>query len=174
MLVIADTSPLNYLILIDAVELLPRLYKQIILPQAAWEELKDPGAPLAVSTWANALPSWVDLRTAPHVHDAERDLASLGDGEREAILLAELYRHQTEVLLLLDEELARKQAARRHLTTTGTLGILRSAAAHGWIDLPEFFRRLRQTNFRASDELLRRLLDEDAQRKQSGTSREGE
>jgi predicted nucleic acid-binding protein len=31
MLVIADTSPLNYLILVDAIELLPRLYPQIIL-----------------------------------------------------------------------------------------------------------------------------------------------
>jgi predicted nucleic acid-binding protein len=34
-LVIADTSPLNYLILIDAVELLPPLYERIVLPDAA-------------------------------------------------------------------------------------------------------------------------------------------
>ena len=29
MLVMADTSPLNYLILIDAVDLLPRLYQRV-------------------------------------------------------------------------------------------------------------------------------------------------
>ena len=30
--VVADTSPLNYLILIEAIDLLPRLYKNIIIP----------------------------------------------------------------------------------------------------------------------------------------------
>src|SRR5690349_9518745 len=101
MLVIADTSPLNYLILIDAVELLPRLYRQIILPQAAWEELQQPGAPAAVSRWANTLPFWVEIRKPPTVASIDPDLASLGNGEREAIILAELYRKETQVLLLL-------------------------------------------------------------------------
>jgi predicted nucleic acid-binding protein len=165
MLVIADTSPLNYLILIDAVELLPRLYRQVILPQAAWEELMHPGAPAAVSAWANALPLWAEIRKVPTDLHSDPRLAALGNGEREAIALAELYQSETEVLLLLDEELARKEAAARRLLATGTLGVLKSAAAQGWIDLAQSFVRLRQTNFRVSDLLLRQLLDEDARRK---------
>ena len=54
MLVIADTSPLNYLILIDAVDLLPRLYQRVVLPQAAWDELKHFLAPASVSELADA------------------------------------------------------------------------------------------------------------------------
>lgn len=84
MLVIASTSPLNYLILIDAVELLPRLYGRIILPAAAWKEFKHPGAPEAVSVWANALPTWVEVRSASNP-SGDAGLTALGDGEREAI-----------------------------------------------------------------------------------------
>ncbi len=159
MLVIADTSPLNYLILIDAADLLPRLYQRVVLPQAAWEELKHPCAPAAVSRWTDSLPAWIEIRQAPYAAYADPSLESLGNGEREAIALAEVYRTDTEVLLLLDEEAARKQAVARSLAITGTLGILRSAAAQGWIDLAQAFERLRQTNFRVSERLLQELLD---------------
>jgi len=77
--------------------------------------------------------------------------------------LAELYQKETAVLLLLDEEAARQQAAARQIAATGTLGVLKSAAAYGWIDLVQAFGRL-QTNFRVSTKLLQELLDEDAQR----------
>lgn len=160
MLVIADTTPLNYLILIDAVSLLPRLFQRVVLPQAALDELRHPAAPPAVSTWAHALPSWVEVRQAPASAESDPALAFLVGGEREAIALAELYRSETVVPLLLDAEAARKQAASRQLASSGTLGVLRSAARQGWIDLAHAFDRLRPTNFRVSEELLRRLLQE--------------
>ena len=165
MLVIADTSPLNYLILIDAVDLLPRLYQRVVLPQAAWDELTHPYAPATVSKWANSLPRWIEIQHAPSSANSDSTLASLGSGEREAIALAELYRSQTEVLLLLDENAARKQAAARQLAVTGTLGVVKAAAEQGWIDLAQAFARLRQTNFRVSQELLQHLLDKSARRK---------
>jgi predicted nucleic acid-binding protein len=34
MIVIADTTPLNYLILIDLTQILPTLFKLVIIPQA--------------------------------------------------------------------------------------------------------------------------------------------
>jgi predicted nucleic acid-binding protein len=40
----------------------------------------------------------------------------------------------------------------------GTLRVLADAAEHGFADLRVAFDRLRRTNFRASDELLNRLL----------------
>jgi predicted nucleic acid-binding protein len=55
--VVADTSPLNYLILIDAVELLPRLYGNIVIPTEVLDELLAHGAPQRVSEWANQLRS---------------------------------------------------------------------------------------------------------------------
>jgi predicted nucleic acid-binding protein len=46
--VVADTSPLNYLVQIDEAELLPKLYGTVIIPGEVYEELNHPGAPLAV------------------------------------------------------------------------------------------------------------------------------
>jgi predicted nucleic acid-binding protein len=161
-LVIADTSPLNYLILIDGADLLPRLYGRVILPVAACEELQHPDAPVAVGQWARQLPSWIELREAPA--SADPRLAALGKGERAAIVLAELYAPEPGVLLLVDEEAARKEAALRHIAATGTLGVLKSAAAQGWINLGEAFDSLRRTNFRVSAALLQQLLDDDARR----------
>jgi predicted nucleic acid-binding protein len=111
MLVIADTSPLNYLILIDALELLPRLYPQVILPRGAWQELQHADAPAPVKHWAQALPDWIEVREAPVPIDL--GLETLGKGEQEAIALAELYRSESPVLLLLDERAAREHAAAR-------------------------------------------------------------
>ena len=44
MIIIADTSPLNYLILIGAVDLLPALYKTIHIGQSCVSELLALGA----------------------------------------------------------------------------------------------------------------------------------
>lgn len=162
MLVIADTSPLNYLILIEAVHFLPRLYGRVVLPQAAWQELQHTDAPAAVAQWARSLPEWIDIREAPASEDP--DLEALGKGEKEALVLAELYRQHSPVLLLLDEQAAREHAAVRQLAAIGTLGILKAAAARGWINLAEAFGRLRQTNFRVSGILLESLLADEAAR----------
>ena len=45
MIVGADTGPLNYLTLIDAVEVLPKLYGRILIPPSVRDELEDPRAP---------------------------------------------------------------------------------------------------------------------------------
>jgi predicted nucleic acid-binding protein len=39
MIVIADTTPLNYLVLIDQPHLLPQLYGRVLIPQAVYDEL---------------------------------------------------------------------------------------------------------------------------------------
>lgn len=45
MIVVADTSPINYLILIRQINLLQQLYAQILIPSAVLKELKHPAAP---------------------------------------------------------------------------------------------------------------------------------
>jgi predicted nucleic acid-binding protein len=47
----------------------------------------------------------------------------------------------------------------------GTLRVLADAAEHGLADLPTAFDRLRQTNFRVSEALLKTLLARDAARR---------
>ena len=51
MVIIADTSPLNYLLLIDEVDILPKLYSHIVIPEAVFAELQRPKAPVSVLEW---------------------------------------------------------------------------------------------------------------------------
>jgi len=44
MIIVADTSPINYLVLIKEIEVLPRLYGKIVIPEAVREELLRPVA----------------------------------------------------------------------------------------------------------------------------------
>jgi predicted nucleic acid-binding protein len=52
MVVVADTSPINYLVLIGQIDLLIRLYTRILIPPAVLAELKNPLAPKPVRDWA--------------------------------------------------------------------------------------------------------------------------
>ncbi|MGA2599574.1 MAG: hypothetical protein ABSH09_21580 [Bryobacteraceae bacterium] len=48
MVVVADTSPINYLVPIAQIDLLHRLYTRILIPPAVLAELKHPAAPRPV------------------------------------------------------------------------------------------------------------------------------
>lgn len=157
---VADTAPLNYLILIEAVGILPRLFASVLIPPAVKKELSHGNAPDAVSTWIASAPSWlkvVNLRTS-----VAPALSYLDVGEAEAITLA-LERPGT--LLLMDDRHGALEARKQGLEVVGTLAVLDRAAARGWIDLQEMFRRLRDSTFRSPLRLMARMLEEDALRK---------
>ena len=60
--VIADSSPLNYLTLIGSVDVLHGLYGTVIVPQQVISELIDPAASADVRRWASNLPIWIERR----------------------------------------------------------------------------------------------------------------
>lgn len=64
MIVIADTSPLNYLVLIGEIEVLPKLYREVRIPRAVYRELGHEGTPVAVRAWAQAIPDWLVIEDA--------------------------------------------------------------------------------------------------------------
>jgi predicted nucleic acid-binding protein len=161
MIVIADTSPLNYLVLIGEAEILRRLYGRVVIPESVFRELQHPETPATVSDWIARRPWWLEIERTTIPPD--QALRLLGEGEREAIALAQ--QHGPDVLLLMDEGRGRREAQRRNLRITGTLGVLNDGAARGWVDLPSAIERLRQTTFRASPSLLQSLLDRDSKRK---------
>ncbi len=55
MIVVADTAPLNYLILIEQVDLLRVLYGEVFIPEAVWHELSAPAAPASVAQWVSGI-----------------------------------------------------------------------------------------------------------------------
>ncbi len=53
-LVVADTSPVFYLLSIGHIDLLPRLFGKIFVPDAVHKELCHPAAPTLVREWVAA------------------------------------------------------------------------------------------------------------------------
>lgn len=153
MIVVSDTSPICYLVLIEAIDLLPQLYGQVIIPQAVCSELGASGAPPVLQEWINNPPAWLIVRSVEVVND--ESLSSLDYGERHAISIAEKLKAD---LIILDEREARKVAASKNLKVIGLLGVLYQAALGDLINLAESIKRLRKTNFRASSSLLDILL----------------
>ena len=160
MIVIADTSPINYLILIGEQDLLHLLFGGVIIPWQVLQELRVNATPSAVRQWIGQPPAWLLIRKTTKSPDST--LSHLDDGEIEAIQLAEEMRAD---LLLVDEKAARKEAAKRHLATSGTLGVLDLAAERGLVDFSESLARLKQTSFRFSASVERFFLVRDARRK---------
>jgi len=162
MLVVADTSPVHYLVLIQHEAILPALYEQVAIPPAVLADLQQSRTPDLVRAWVTHPPAWLEVRQPRQVLDV-RQFPRLGAGEREAIALA----HELQApLLLIDDADGRAEAERHALTATGTLGILENAAIHGLLDLPSALTRLQATTFRARPELFQELLARDAARKE--------
>lgn len=74
MIIVSNTSPINYLVLIGHIELLPQLFEQIIIPQAVYNELSDKAAPLHVRRWITTPPTWLIIQTVTQASDAAVDL----------------------------------------------------------------------------------------------------
>ena len=62
MIVIADTSPLHYLILLEHAEVLQHLYGCVIIPEAVVRELQAQRTPAVVRQWITTPPEWLQIR----------------------------------------------------------------------------------------------------------------
>ncbi len=162
--VVADTSPLNYLVLIGQIDVLCRLYGRVVVPSEVLAELSYRSTPRVVLEWIHSRPEWLEVRT-PRGDQNDSVLQQIDPGERAAILLAE---EEPDVLLLIDDAAGRMEASRRHIPNTGTLGVLRAAAMRDLLDLPRALTRLAATNFRVSQALIDALIAEDSKRRQTG------
>jgi predicted nucleic acid-binding protein len=154
MIVVADSSPLHYLILLEQTELLHRLYERVLIPDAVAAELRAEASPRKVSEWVSDHPSWLRV-----VEVSAEDIVSITDeldfGERAAIALAELNHAE---LLLIDESAGRAEARRRSLRVTGTLGVLRTGAEAGFVNVKEVVSRLEATNFYVDQSLIKSVF----------------
>lgn len=56
-LVVADTGPLNYLVLVEAIDVLPKLFEQILVPAAVYDELAHADAPAPVRAFIAQKPA---------------------------------------------------------------------------------------------------------------------
>lgn len=155
MIVVADTSPLNYLILVEQPAVLRRLYGRIVVPRGVVAELLAAGSPDLVRGWAAEPPEWLEIHDV--VVPENSGLGAIDQGEAEAITLA--IQLGAQALLLIDDQDGRLVARQRGLAVIGTLGIIVEAAEAGFIDLTATLLRLQTTNFRVSDALVAQILE---------------
>lgn len=164
MIVISDTSPINYLILIDAIDIIESLFKRIIVPKAVYIELQHAQTPQPVKDWIVNAPSWFEVKPA----DTSLFTPSkrIDNGEREAIALAiEL----NADAVLIDDRDGTQEVRNQSLLAIGTVNILERAAEMNLLDLPETIERLRKTSFRLPPiEIVDAMLERDKKRKARG------
>ena len=152
--VVSDTTPLHYLLLIDQVSILEKLYGRVIVPPAVMQELGHPAAPPVVASWAKSPPSWLTVKAPAFVSPR---FESLDFGEQQALALAKEIHAD---LILLDDKLARRFAEREALKVKGTLGIVADAAKAGWLPFRQTVEALQRTTMRLEPLLVERLIAE--------------
>jgi len=159
MIVVSDTTPLNYLILIDSIDVLPKLFQEVYVPPSVVVELTRPKAPEIVRIWAQSPPHWLKIKSP------SSRLAStcvLDDGEADALSLAKEL-HITDILI--DERRGRNIAQQEGLVPIPTLAVLERAAAQNLLDLQSVLTRLQQTSIRIPLDRIQAALERDQIRK---------
>ncbi len=154
MIVVSDTGPLNYLLRLDVIEVLPQLYGSVVIPEIVRQEMRHPNAPAVVRAWAESLPEWVILRQPQALLSIKLDA-----GELAAIsLAAEMHAD----LILMDDLRGRQAVDAQNLKIVGTLGILDNAARNSLIDFTDAIAKLRQAGFYVSEAVIQNLLNTQA------------
>ena len=150
MIVVSDTSPINYLILIGAIDVLPLVFDRVLIPAAVLDELSHAKTPDMVRFWIKDAPVWLEVRDVR----VEFNEPGVDKGEAAAITLAV----QLGALALIDDRRGREFAISKGLSVVGTIGFLEEAGRRGHIDFLLAIRKLQMTNYHIAREILDRII----------------
>jgi len=149
---VTDATPVHYLILAGAVDILPVLFEEVFMPSVVREELLAAGAPQPVRDWVSRSHPWLRIAKPKQIDKS----LGLDPGESEAIALAE---ERSIRILLMDERKGRAAVLQKGLIPVGTLALLDQADAHGLCRFEEAINVLRRYRFRASSKLVLSVLE---------------
>jgi len=153
-IVVANTTPIIALALIDQLDLLQQLYREITIPLGVSSEILAGGASGRAVVDLERL-AWI--RTVALQDPGRANLITdLDRGEAEVIALA----HEVQAsVVILDERLARRHAQHLGLPVTGTIGVLLKAKQQGLIsEVGPLISGLRANGIRLSDALVLEAL----------------
>ncbi len=143
-IVISDTSTLILFHKIESLDLLQKVYGELITTPEIAEE------------FGEKLPVWIKLQSVSDKKYLEFIETQVDSGEASAIALAKEF---DDTLLLLDDLKARKLATRLNLKITGTLGIIHKAKQMSIIEkVKPLIYKLLKTDFRISDKIVKEIL----------------
>jgi predicted nucleic acid-binding protein len=161
MIIVSDTTPLRYLIEIEEIQIIERLFGRVIIPRKVSEELRGRRTPPTVKAWIQSPPAWLEIREADI--SLFVPLKPIHEGEREAIALALQLNADA---LLCDDRDAISEAERLSIPTVRLFNILERAAERDLLDLPEALDKMSRTTFYAPPyQIIDAMLERDAQRK---------
>jgi predicted nucleic acid-binding protein len=151
--VIVNSTPLIALCKVNQLDLLRRLYGEITVPKAVFEEVTKKNDLVRKEV---AAASWIHIETVQDTKAKRMYRAKLHDGEVEVMILAQEY--EGEHLVVIDDNAARKTAQFLGLTLTGTLGVLIKAKELGLIDsVMPIVGRMEENEIYFSDSLKARV-----------------
>lgn len=155
MIVVSDTTPISELTKVGCLDLLPKLFGKVVIPQGVFDELQQGQHP-AAQIVSNL--SWLEVVAVNKRQEVEELQQSfkLDLGESEAIALAE---EMTAEQLLIDEKAARRVALSKGLPIIGTVGVLLLAKRRGLLDsVKDVLDTMQVQGMRISDRLYVQVL----------------
>ncbi len=142
--VYVDTSSLIILNKINALDLLNKIYSNVIITNYIQLELNE------------AIPSWISVELTYNIDQSFLKNFNLGLGETSIIINA----IKNNGFLIIDDLKARKIATTLSLSFTGSIGILIIAKELKLIDSVKYYlEKIQETNFRLSDALINKVLE---------------
>ncbi len=153
MIVIVDASTFIGLSMVNKLSLLSSLFKEVVLPNAVYEEISGGKGVKEIRSFKNIKVVGVNDKAT-----VELMLESYGRGEAELLVLA---KELNANLLLIDELKARKAARRAGFKVMGILGLLLSAKEKGFIKtIKPLIQRLQKKDFRLSRRVIEEVLNQ--------------
>lgn len=144
--VIADTSCFIILTNIGELDLLQKVYGQIVTTIEVAAE------------YGESLPDWVIIDSANDKHRQKILEMQVDKGEASALALAI---ETSDSTIIVDDYRARKIAEKLAINYTGTIGVIIKAKLKGIIlSIKPLLAKIRQTEFRITDEIERQALKE--------------
>ena len=155
MIVVADSSPLIAMGRVGQLEILRKVFGQLLVPEAVWKEVVESDKP---GSQEIATASWIERRTVTDSTWVNLLKHDLGPGEAEAIILA---RETGADFVLMDERLGRSAARNLGVKVVGLIGVLIEANRQGLItNASELMERLsNEAGFWISAELRKLVTD---------------
>lgn len=167
--VIVNSTPLIALCGIGQLDILQKLYREIYIPTAVYQEVTtvEDSACIQVMTAGR----WIHVKQIQDVMEKKMYKAKLHAGEVEVMILAQ---EQNADLVVIDDNAAKKTAKYLGLTVTGTLGVLLKAKRQGIVEeIHPLLSKMKRNGFYI-DPQLENMVVEQAGEKAHNTYEEGE
>jgi predicted nucleic acid-binding protein len=153
---IADSGPIISFARAGFLDLLRGVLGELWIPGAVYEEIVVKGEEKPGSEEVRQA-EWIKRKEIEDKSKLELLALELGQGEKEAIVLAE----ELKAILIIDDRKARLEAERKGIQTIGSLWVVKEAKDKGLINkAKQAGDKLRDTGLRLKEELYHQFLKE--------------